>query len=516
MPTRPPHRRRAAPGRPRADPQAFREFYERYAVWMRSWFQRQTGSETAALDLTAETFAQAWRSLRRFKDMADGSAAPWLFGIARNLLRQYHKHNRIETAARARLGLPIDWEGTEAYDAVDERMRRRPLEPALQDGGPRAARPTSARALELRVVQQLPLRRGRRPPGLLDQRRAPARVPRAARADRRAAGARMHEAPAAARAGRARRPAGGRRAPRARPPPHAPPACPQRRSPALAVALPLVVGALGDRSTAAAAARPRPAPICARAHRACGQPTTSRRAPAPPRARPTRTSCPAHRPAEGAEMSMLPSEDTRAAERARCVTLIRESLAVLSSKWCGRRAARARRGPRRYHEILAELDPISEKVLTQTLRTMERDGLIARHVHAEVPPRVEYELTRLGALDGRPDEGARHAGPWPTARASRPRASATTRSTAEPARRRPSTGPRPTPAPSWPVHAQTPDVQAPDERPAGPVGPEADPGARDGQLGQRGHPVRGAGAAAPACVRRRRRSKPTSSRVEPT
>ena len=73
---------------------------------MRSWFQRQTGSETAALDLTAETFAQAWRGLRRFKDMADGSGAPWLFGIARNLLRQYHKHNRIETAARARLGMP--------------------------------------------------------------------------------------------------------------------------------------------------------------------------------------------------------------------------------------------------------------------------------------------------------------------------------------------------------------------------------------------------------------------------
>jgi DNA-binding HxlR family transcriptional regulator len=54
-------------------------------------------------------------------------------------------------------------------------------------------------------------------------------------------------------------------------------------------------------------------------------------------------------------------------------------------------------GPRRYHQILSELHPISEKVLTQTLRTMERDGLIARHVHAEVPPRVEYTLTRLGA-----------------------------------------------------------------------------------------------------------------------
>ena len=138
----------------KADPQAFREIYERYAVWMRSWFQRQTGSETAALDLTAETFAQAWRGVRRFRDMADGSAAPWLFGIARNLLRQYHKHNRIETAARARLGLPIDWEGTEAYDAVDERLHANGLKPALRSAV--SALPSDQRAaLELRVIEQL-------------------------------------------------------------------------------------------------------------------------------------------------------------------------------------------------------------------------------------------------------------------------------------------------------------------------------------------------------------------------
>src|SRR5689334_17936494 len=116
----------------RTDPQAFREFYERYAVWMRSWFARQTGSDTAALDLTAETFAQAWRGLRRFKDMADGSGAPWLFGIARNLLRQYHKHNRIETAARARMGIAVDSDGTDAYEAVDERIAATSLRPALQ------------------------------------------------------------------------------------------------------------------------------------------------------------------------------------------------------------------------------------------------------------------------------------------------------------------------------------------------------------------------------------------------
>ena len=90
-------------------------------------------------------------------------------------------------------------------------------------------------------------------------------------------------------------------------------------------------------------------------------------------------------------------EEPRVNERARLISLIREGLSVLSSKWSVGVLLSLGEGPRRYHEILAELDPISEKVLTQTLRTMERDGLIARHVHAEVPPRVEYELTRLGA-----------------------------------------------------------------------------------------------------------------------
>src|SRR3954466_7243319 len=136
------------------DPLAFREFYDRYAAWVHSWFQRQTGSDTAALDLTAETFAQAWHAARRFRDMADGSGAPWLFGIARNLLRQYHKHNRIESQARERLGMPTAWADCEDYDAVDERLEAGSLAPALRlaiKALPREQR----RALELRVVQQL-------------------------------------------------------------------------------------------------------------------------------------------------------------------------------------------------------------------------------------------------------------------------------------------------------------------------------------------------------------------------
>ncbi len=114
-------------------------------------------------------------------------------------------------------------------------------------------------------------------------------------------------------------------------------------------------------------------------------------------------------------MSLL-MEDTRAMERARCVSLIRESLAVLSSKWAVGVLLTLGEGPRRYHQILSELHPISEKVLTQTLRSMERDGLIARHVHGEVPPRVEYELTRLGASMAVPMKAL---GSWAVANASR-------------------------------------------------------------------------------------------------
>ncbi|MFG1607206.1 winged helix-turn-helix transcriptional regulator [Actinoplanes sp. NPDC049265] len=55
-----------------------------------------------------------------------------------------------------------------------------------------------------------------------------------------------------------------------------------------------------------------------------------------------------------------------------------------------------RNGPERYTALQRGIEGISPKMLTQTLRGLERDGLLTRTVHAVVPPRVDYALTPLG------------------------------------------------------------------------------------------------------------------------
>jgi DNA-binding HxlR family transcriptional regulator len=78
--------------------------------------------------------------------------------------------------------------------------------------------------------------------------------------------------------------------------------------------------------------------------------------------------------------------------------LAREVLERVTAKWplSVMRVLAEANAPLRFSRVLERVQGISQKVLTQTLRTLERDGLITRTLYPQVPPRVEYELTTLG------------------------------------------------------------------------------------------------------------------------
>jgi RNA polymerase sigma-70 factor, ECF subfamily len=138
------------------DPDAFRALYDRHATSLNAFFVRRTGNDDAAVELVAETFAQAWISRRRFCDLAAGSAGPWLFAIARRLVIRAVSKKRLESSALERLQVDLntraplelvprtewlddlDAHVTEALDALPEEQRQ---------------------AIELRVISDMPYRR---------------------------------------------------------------------------------------------------------------------------------------------------------------------------------------------------------------------------------------------------------------------------------------------------------------------------------------------------------------------
>ena|SRR5690349_5427460 len=74
----------------------------------------------------------------------------------------------------------------------------------------------------------------------------------------------------------------------------------------------------------------------------------------------------------------------------------REILDLVSDKWAMLILNDLGPGPRRFTQLQNGLDGISHKMLTQTLRGLERYGIVQRYVHAIVPPRVDYSLTESG------------------------------------------------------------------------------------------------------------------------
>lgn len=75
---------------------------------------------------------------------------------------------------------------------------------------------------------------------------------------------------------------------------------------------------------------------------------------------------------------------------------VTEILSRIGDKWSILIVMALSQGPLRFSEIKRRIDGISQRMLTLTLRGLERDGLISRRVTPSIPPRVDYELTKLG------------------------------------------------------------------------------------------------------------------------
>ncbi|WP_310714686.1 helix-turn-helix domain-containing protein [Nonomuraea sp. 3-1Str] len=93
-------------------------------------------------------------------------------------------------------------------------------------------------------------------------------------------------------------------------------------------------------------------------------------------------------PASGAS-SVLKARDETTCQ-------VRDVLNRVGDKWTLAVVNELGAGPRRFNELRRTVPGISQRMLTATLRVLERDGLVTRSVYAEVPPRVDYELTPLG------------------------------------------------------------------------------------------------------------------------
>jgi DNA-binding HxlR family transcriptional regulator len=81
----------------------------------------------------------------------------------------------------------------------------------------------------------------------------------------------------------------------------------------------------------------------------------------------------------------------------RLAELVRKTLTRIADRWSLLTIeALGEGGEMRFSQLREKLPGVSQKMLTQTLRQLERDGLVTRHVHAVVPPRVDYKLTPSG------------------------------------------------------------------------------------------------------------------------
>lgn len=138
------------------EPEAFGVVFERHAETLLGYFARRTLDPEAAAELTAETFAQAFASRRRFRDHGLG-AIGWLYGIARHQLGRFFRSGAVDARARRRLGMPEREVSPEDYERIEEMIDLEQVGRAIAQAFAVLSE-DQREALTLRVIEGRPYR----------------------------------------------------------------------------------------------------------------------------------------------------------------------------------------------------------------------------------------------------------------------------------------------------------------------------------------------------------------------
>jgi RNA polymerase sigma factor (sigma-70 family) len=141
--------------RSRREPEAFARFYDYHAEALLTYLAKRAFDADVALDLTAETFAQAYLARRRFRGSTDEAAAAWLYAIAKRQLARYFRKGRAEQRALRRLGIEAPRVDEEKRARIEELAALAELRSVLRVELERLSL-AHREALQLRIVEELP------------------------------------------------------------------------------------------------------------------------------------------------------------------------------------------------------------------------------------------------------------------------------------------------------------------------------------------------------------------------
>lgn len=162
----------------------FSAFYRRHEKTLLRYFARQIYDPQLALDLTAESFAQAFVGRGRFRGQTRAEETAWLQTIASRQLARYYRRGRVERGALARLRISLPPASSDELDRIEELAGLDAARNAIREGL-RELSAEQREALELRIVKELPYPVVAAALGVSEQ-TARARVSRALRALREA------------------------------------------------------------------------------------------------------------------------------------------------------------------------------------------------------------------------------------------------------------------------------------------------------------------------------------------